>query len=325
MIRFTPHRLAAIGLLLPAALIVLLVPPVSAQTTYLPGGVPPAKKPAGSDTTITIVVHTLAPGVFAAKVNYVWTGWVELPGGPLLIDSSLDEKTAAALADTIRGRSGPTPVQYLVNTHADGDHVGGNAYFAAAGATIIAQAKVAAKIDSTTKASKAALRVDHRKVLGPADRKVQIVWLGKPAHTAGDLIVYLPKQKVLFAGDLVWNKAVPWLLDPDFDRKGWIASLDSLMSKAFVYEKLVPGHGILADPAPELRYTRGYLNDSYDKVARIASWGTSVNAVRDWAYLGPYEDSEFYETVHYMNMRRLYNEARGIKTPGRARTRAIKP
>ena len=328
MIRFTPLRPVPVRQLLPILpllLIALLGPPAAAQTTYLPGAEPPAKKKAaGQDSTITIEVHHLAPGVFAAKVNYVWTGWVELPGGPLLIDSALDERTAAALADTIRARSGPKSVQYVVNTHAHGDHIGGNAYFAASGATIIAQSKVAAKIDSITKASKPSLRVDRKKVLGPADRKVEIIWLGKPAHTLSDMVVYLPKQRVLFAGDLISNKAIPWLLDPDMDRLGWIASVDSLMSKAFAFDTLVPGHGVLASAVEEVRFTSGYLKDSYDKAAKMAGWGTSLNSVKDWAYLGPYEGSEFYDEVHFLNMRRLYNQARGIKTPGRPQARAIK-
>ena len=325
MIRSTPRRSIAVRYLLPAILIALLGSQAAAQTTYLPGAEPPAKKkPGAPDTTITIEVHELAPGVFAAKVNYVWTGWVELPGGPLLIDSGLDERTATALADTIRARSGPKPAQYVVNTHAHGDHIGGNAYFASTGATIIAQSKVAAKIDSLTKASKPSLRVERKKVLGPADRKVEIIWLGRPAHTAGDLVVYLPKQKVLFAGDLISNKAIPWMLDPQFDRLGWIASIDSLMSKAFVFDKLVPGHGVLGTTVEEVRFSRGYLTDSYDKAARMAAWGTSLNTVKDWAYLGPYEDAEFYDEVHFLNMRRLYNQARGIKTPGRPQARVIK-
>ncbi len=323
MIRFTLRRLVPMRHLLPVILIALLGSPAAAQTSYLPGAGPPAKKPATPDSIVSIEVHQLAPGVFAAKVNYVWTGWVELPGGPLLIDTSFDERHAAALADTIRARSGPKPVQYVVNTHAHGDHVGGNAYFAASGATVIAQSKAAAKIDSTTKAAKPALRVDRKKVVGPADRKVEIIWLGRSAHTAGDLVVYLPKQKVLFAGDLISNKAIPLLLDPDLDRLGWIASVDSLMSKAFVYDTLVPGHGVLASTVEEVRFTRGYLTDSYDKAAKMAAWGTSLNAVKDWAYLGPYEDSEFYDEVHFLNMRRLYNQARGIKTPGRPQARAI--
>jgi glyoxylase-like metal-dependent hydrolase (beta-lactamase superfamily II) len=141
--------------------------------------------------------------------------------------------------------------------------------------------------------------------------------LGKPAHTAGDLVVYLPKQKILFTGDLMTNKSVPWMLDPDMSRLGWVASIDSLWTKAFVYETLVPGHGKLTKPIDAYRYTSSYLHDAYDKAKKEASWATNLNAVKDWGFLGPYEDSEFYAEVHFMNMRRLYNEARGIKTPGR--------
>ncbi len=328
------------SLLLVLTLLALAAPGVPAQTFYMPGAEPHV---APSDTTLTIEVHSLAAGVYAAKVRYVWTGWVELPEGILLIDTSFDDVTAAALADTIRARSGPKPVKYVVNTHAHGDHIGGNRYFAERGASIIAQAKVAARIDSVTavevqkekgeaaaaggasaKPIKHAQKVERKKVLGPANRRVEILWLGKPGHTAADLIVYLPKQKVLFAGDLVSNKSVPWMLDPAMDRKGWLAAVDSISSKAFPVEKLVPGHGVLADPVNELRYIRNYLNDSYDKALKTASWGTSVVDVKDWGYLGPYEDSEFYAEVHYMNMRRLYNEIKGIKTPGRPQTRAYK-
>jgi len=49
-----------------------------------------------------------------------------------------------------------------------------------------------------------------------------------------------------------------------------------------------------------------------------------VASVKGWGQLGAYEDNEFYEEVHFMNMRRLYNEALGKKTPGRPRARAIK-
>lgn len=313
------------SLVLSAIAVALLTTPSAAQTSYLPGAKPPATKQPAQDSTITIEVHRLASGVFAAKVNYVWTGWVELPDGPLLIDSAFDDRTAVALADTIRARSGPKPVRYVVNTHAHGDHTGGNRFFAAGGATIIAQSKSAAKIDSTTGAAKPAVRVDRRKELGPTDRKVEIIWLGKSAHTAGDLVVYLPKQKVLFAGDLVSSRAIPWMLDPNFDRLGWIASLDSLRSKAFVFDQLVPGHGRMQAPIEEFRYTYGYLNDAYDKAFRMASWGTKVTAVKDWGYLGgPYEEDEFYNEVHFLNMQRLYNMARGLKTPGRPYMRAYK-
>ena len=295
------------------------------QVSYMPGARPPTPTPA--DSVIRVQVHRLAPGVYAAKVQYVWTGWVELPEGLLLIDSSISDSTAAILADTIRAYSGPKPVKYVVNTHAHPDHIGGNRYFAERGATIIAQSKVAARIDSImntsapggagTKAFKPVARVDRKKVMGTADRRVEILWLGMPAHSAGDMIVYLPKQKVLFAGDLVTNKSVPWMTDPDMDRVSWIASVDSLFSKAFLFDSLVPGHGVLAAPIEEYRFISGYLINSFDRAAKVAAAGTSLAAVRDWGYVGPYEDAEFYSEVHFANMRRMYNEARGIKTPGR--------
>lgn len=316
------------------AILAIAALPVTAlaQTTYMPGAGP--AQPAPPDSVIRVEVHRLAPGVFAAKVRYVWTGWVELPDGILLIDSSLSDSTAAVLADSIKAYSGAKPVKYLVNTHAHNDHIGGNNYFASRGATIIAQASVAAKIDSTmranadstenVKAFKPVTKVERKKVMGPADRRVEILWLGKPAHSAADMIVYLPKQKVLFAGDLVSNKAVPWMLDPAMNRKNWIAAVDSIMSKAFAFDSLVPGHGILEPKATEYRFVRGYLTDAYARAAKMASLGTKLSSFKDWGYVGPYEDAEFYKEVHFMNMRRLYNEALGIHTPGRGQPGAYK-
>lgn len=308
--------------------------PASAQTTYMPGAAPPKEK-AASDTTLQIRVVPLASGVFAAKVDYVWTGWVVLPEGILLIDASMSDSTAAVLADSIRARSGSLPVKYVVNTHAHRDHIGGDGYFVSRGATVIAQTSQAGKIDSLlaqatgssgsgSNAPKPAIRVDRKKILGPTTRRVEILWLGKPAHTSGDLVVYLPKQKVMFTGDIVSNKSIPWLLDPGWSRLGWLSTLDSLNTKAFTIQKLVPGHGELGDPAASIQYTRSYLRDAYDRAAKMASWGTSVTAVRDWGYLGPYEGAEFYKEVNFANMRRLYNEARGMKTPGRANVGAMK-
>jgi glyoxylase-like metal-dependent hydrolase (beta-lactamase superfamily II) len=313
--------------------------PAQSGTTYMPGAPQLNQQRVGPpDTTTTVTVSPLADGVYAAKVNYVWTGWVELPDGLLLIDSGLDERTAKVLADSIRARSGSKPFKYLVNTHAHKDHTGGNAYFVAQGAKVMAQAHAAAVIDSLAKIEAAAsspgnprpapapvVRIDRRKTLGPASRTVELIWLGKRAHTDGDLIVYLPKQKVLFAGDLISNRAVPWMIDPKMDRLGWIASVDSLRSKRFASViHLVPGHGVMEKPLEEIDYTWHYLHDAWDRASKIASYGTSVKAFKDWGYLGRYEGSEFYAEVHFMNMRRLYTEALGIKTPGRPGTRAYK-
>jgi glyoxylase-like metal-dependent hydrolase (beta-lactamase superfamily II) len=303
-------------------------------------GLPPVPyKPGPIDSSVTIAVEALAPGVYAAKVSYVWTGWVELGDGILVIDTGFNEAAGRALADTIRARSGARPIKYVVNTHHHRDHTGGDRYFAALGAKFLAQTKEAAEVQqlltwapgetgdtlSRLGVTPKVETIARRGSYGGPKRPVRVIFLGRPAHTAGDLVVYLPKQKILFAGDLVSNKSVPWLLDPGMQVDGWLASLDSLLTPAFQIQTLVPGHGVIGKTAIEgIQFTNHYLIDARAKAAKTAGWGTSAEAIRDWGYLGAYEGMEFYDQVHFMNMKRLYNEAKGIKTPGRKNVHAIK-
>jgi cyclase len=226
-----------------------------------------------------------------------------------------------------------------VNTHHHKDHTGGDRYFAALGATFIVHEKAFSEIRHLLTWTKGETgdtlsrlgitptikKISRRISYGGPKRPVQVISLGRPAHSAGDLIVYLPKQRVLFAGDLVSNRAVPWLLDPAMNVGGWLKSVDSLLTPAFKIETLVPGHGVIGKTAQEaVQFTDHYLRDARDKATKVAGWGTSLSQIRDWGYLGAYEGLEFYEEVHFMNMRRLYNEAKGIKTPGRKNMHAIK-
>ena len=335
----TRSRLAwpFLGALLILLLLTLCLP---AGATVVRMGQPPQEyHTTPVDTTIRIQVTRLAAGVYAAKVSFVWTGWVELPDGILVIDTGFSPSAGRALADTIRARSGRRPIRYVVNTHAHDDHTGGDRYFAALGARFYVHPKQAedvqhlltwapgeygdtlSRLGITPKVEKVAKRI----TLGGPKRPVQVLWLGRPAHTAGDLVVYLPKQKILFAGDLVSNRAVPWLLDPGMKVDGWLKSLDSLLTPAFSIETLVPGHGVMSPKALDgIQFTNHYLLDARQKASQVASWGTSLNSVREWGYLGAYEGMEFYDEVHFVNMKRLYNEAKGIKTPGRKYSHAIK-
>ena len=312
--------------------------PAWADTFHM-GGAPPARRPGGIDSTVTITVEPLAPGVYAAKVSYVWTGWVELQDCILVIDTGFNEESARALADTIRARSGALPIRYVVNTHHHRDHTGGDRYFAALGAAFVAHAKTADEIQqiltwpagetgdtlSRLGITPKLTKISRRTSYGGPKQPVQVISLGRPAHTAGDLVVYLPKQKILFAGDLVSNRAVPWLLDPGMSVDGWLKSLDSLLTPAFQIATLVPGHGVMPKtPLQAIQFTNHYLIDLREKATKAAAWGNSPNQARDWGDLGAYQGLEFYDDVHFLNLRRLYNEAKGIKTPGRKNTHAFK-
>src|SRR5262245_57958013 len=107
-------RLSIPGITLLAFLI--LAGPARPEVIQL--GIPQAPyHPGKVDTTITIEVKPLAAGVYAAKVSYVWTGWVETPDGIIVIDTGFSEACGRALADTIRARSGGKKIRTVVNTH----------------------------------------------------------------------------------------------------------------------------------------------------------------------------------------------------------------
>jgi metallo-beta-lactamase class B len=285
---------------------------------YLPGGetVPPPK-----DSTLAIRVRPLAPGVFAAKVNLVWTGWVEMADGILVIDATAADSSAAALADTIAARSPGKKIRYLVMTNDHVDHLGGAHRFLNDGAILVAQAGKIAAIDSILGRTPVATDIGiskKKRRLGNASMPVDVFWPG-PANSAGNLIVHLPRQKVLFGGDVVWNRSVPSLLDRDLNMKGWNASLDSLYAMRASIDSLVPGHGELGPPLDGIRFTLGYLRDAQEKASELAASRTLLRSIKNQGYLGAYEGLEFYNEIHFMNIRRLYNEARGVKTPGRVR------
>ena len=302
----------ALSLTLPVA------PSARAQDIYMPGAetVPPPK-----DSTLTIRVRPLAPGVFAARVNIVWTGWVELSDGIVLIDATVSDSSAAALADTIAARSPGKKIRYLVLTHDGVDHMGGAKRFLDAGAVLVAQKGKVATIDSVLgrPPTKGDVGVTKRYRIADKKNPVDVIWLGHPAYSGGDVVVLAPRQKVLFAGDLVWNKSVPWLLDRDLDVKGWNTSLDSLYAMRAGIDSLVPGHGEIAPPVNGIRFTLKYLREAEEKAAEIIAAGIQLSAVDRWSDMGAYEGLEFYAEVQVMNIRRLYKEAKGIKTPGRVR------
>ncbi len=78
-------------------------------------------------------------------------------------------------------------------------------------------------------------------ILHGKDRDLHIRTFQK-AHTDGDVVVYVPDDEVLFAGDLLFARSDPWL--GSGDPEGWISVIDKLLTMNF--KTVVPGHGTLA-------------------------------------------------------------------------------
>ena len=82
-----------------------------------------------------------------------------------------------------------------------------------------------------------------RLTLWADELRCELLFAGQPAHTTNDIVVWIPEQSVLFAGDLVFNGGTPFLLSGSV--LGAIDVLEKFM-KPLGARTIVPGHGPVA-------------------------------------------------------------------------------
>lgn len=187
--------------------------------------------------------------------------------GVFLIDDQF-----APLADKIKAAIGKVtnqPVDYLINTHWHGDHVGGNEHFAKSGTLIFAHSNVRDRMSSVQKT-----RLSEDEVPPSPARALPVVTFSNDinfhinglnilgihaerAHTDGDVIVQFRGANVIHMGDLFFNGAFPFIdIDSGGTLKGLIKACELAMARMNRHTKVIPGHGPLATRAD----FRSYIN-----------------------------------------------------------------
>jgi glyoxylase-like metal-dependent hydrolase (beta-lactamase superfamily II) len=96
------------------------------------------------------------------------------------------------------------------------------------------------------------------------------------AHTRGDQVVFLPEQRILFAGDLVEDRFLPIFPDADAVGSRWLAALDRL--EALEPAVVVGGHGEIGDVGL-IHALRGYLETVRDRVAELHAAGRPLEGI----------------------------------------------
>jgi cyclase len=177
--------------------------------------------------------------------------------GVILVDSGGTHEVGRHIAKAIR-RITPKPVTHVINTHHHGDHYLGNSAFG--GASIISSEKCRAMVVETgyewlelmeqlvgrrfpdTKPIAAGVTYKEGSKTEIMLYGIRLVfWVPKGSHTVGDMLVYLPQDKVLVTGDIVVNRIVPVMQDASI--KNWIGTLGEIQE--LEVSTFVPGHGDL--------------------------------------------------------------------------------
>lgn len=231
----------------------------------------------------------VAPGVYAVITpardfpNVENRGWnsnssfVVGKEGVLVIDTGSSETIGKALRKVIAGVT-DLPVRWIINTHGHGDHWLGNAALADAKTEIIASTAVrdrigkegedwVARFNRMTNGATGATRVrmpnqvyDARVAIAFGDIKAELLPSGD-GHSPGDLVVWLPQQKVLIGGDVLYTGRAPATFDAKLPQ--WTAFLKEL--EALKPVKIIPGHGPVATGAA-IGHLRAYFEDLWKVV-----------------------------------------------------------
>jgi len=158
----------------------------------------------------------------------------------------------------------------------------------------------------------------HKKMtLWLGKREVEIIHIGR-SHTAGDTVVWLPKERVLFSGDAVEFGATPYCGDAHF--ADWPATLDAI--RALKPQKLVPGRGRALMDAREvekgLAGTAGFTSELFAlaKQAVAAGWDLGRTYKEAMTRLRPqYGHWVIFDHCMPFDVARAYDEAKGVDWP----------
>ncbi|MEY3225069.1 MAG: hypothetical protein RL565_1259, partial [Pseudomonadota bacterium] len=223
----------------------------------------------------TYFVQGLAEMGNSKNQNFISNaGFVITPKGVVVVDALGSPVLAKKLITEIK-KITPQKVVAVIVTHYHADHVYGLQEFKNIGAKIYAQGEgrnylssetakqrlIASRVDfapwvnASTKLMGADVWIDQSYTLTVGGIEFKIGRVG-PAHAPEDLIIYVPSEKVLFAGDLVFRGRIPFV--GNADSRGWLHALDEI--QALNPSIVIPGHGAYSsNPAEDILFTREYL------------------------------------------------------------------
>lgn len=212
-------------------------------------------------------------------------GWLVDPDGIAVVDSQFPDP-ARAFLQGLEGRGGRR-IDVLVNTHHHGDHTAGNPVFRPETETIVAHAR-ARDLHAETGGDDAREGLADETftdslALEVGDERLHLRHHG-PAHTGGDTVIRFERANVVHMGDLVFNRAYPFIDRPGgASVRGWIDLLEAVAREADHDTLFVFGHGNaefgVTGTRQDVELQRDFLAAVLDEARRARTEGRSREEV----------------------------------------------
>jgi cyclase len=211
------------------------------------------------------------------------TGIIIGKDGVIVVDAKTTPDSAKQVLAEI-AKLTDKPVTTVIITHSDGDHVNGLAAYPT-GLTIISQENCKKEMVASA-GSRGAAPQDHlptktvsmKESLTIKGVKINLMHVA-PAHTSGDLVVYLPAQKIMFAGDIIATNQ-PYTLshaEKNGTSEGWIKTVQAMVKLDAT--GIVPGHGDLQTKA-DVQARLSKVEAREEEIKKLVASGKSLDQVK---------------------------------------------
>lgn len=252
---------------------------------------------------VDVRFEAVAPGLYAfigEKIGRTYDneglnaniGLVVTADGALLIDSGASWQGARKIHEAVKQVTSQ-PVKWVINTGGQDHRWLGNGYFIAQGAEVLAHAdgkadlmarggdhvtnlrrELREKLDGTEPVMPTRWLTGTDETLSLGGTTVQVIHRGG-AHTPGDVMVWLPQQRVVFSGDVVYVDRMLGVI-PVSHTGRWLENFAAL--EALQPARIVPGHGQVCDLPLAQAQTRDYLKTLRTHMKQAVDAGQDISA-----------------------------------------------
>ena len=234
-------------------------------------------------------IGATAPRTYANSGHNNNLSFVITNDGVLVVNAGDNYLLAKALHEEIK-KITDQPVKYVVLENGQGHAMLGSSYWQDQGVPVIAHIDAKEEIEegsfgllevmqARAREKAEGTRVvlpdetfEAKKVIQLGKERIELLNLG-PAHSPGDIIVWLPHRKLVISGDMAFHQRMLPLFEHT-DSKAWIETWDKF--EALGAEVVIPGHGGPTDIATVTKYTRDYLVYLRNKIAEVIDEGGSL-------------------------------------------------
>ena len=250
------------------------------------------------------------------NLSFIVTG-----DGVVVVNGGAAYVLAEALHAEIRAVT-DEPVKLVINENGQGHAMLGNSYWAEHGVPILAHVDAAHEFEeygaqilegmqryNRDKAERTSLAgptetFEERYSLEMGSFRIEVLNLG-PAHSPGDISVWLPEQSLVIAGDMAFHERMLPIFE-DTDTAAWLETWDAAFEPLGA-TYVIPGHGHPTNMAQVRRYTRDYLIYLREKVgAHLDAGGDLAEAY--YVDQSPYANLDTFEELATKNAGRVYEQ-----------------